>query len=82
MPDLWKKMVICPIAKNGDNTNCKNYRGIALLQICYKIFATVLRNILTSYVENELGEYQWGTALLRIIAIDETFSCTQSLFHE
>jgi hypothetical protein len=31
LPDQWKESVIVPVHKNGDTTDCSNYRGISLL---------------------------------------------------
>jgi len=39
---------------------CKNYRPITLMNVAYKIFATVLSNRLSEIMESKLGEYQAG----------------------
>jgi hypothetical protein len=31
MPRQWKESTVVPIHKNGDKTDCSNYRGISLL---------------------------------------------------
>ncbi|CAF1594122.1 unnamed protein product [Adineta ricciae] len=33
IPSTWKKAIIVPIHKKGDNSECKHYRGISLLSI-------------------------------------------------
>lgn len=60
MPRRWKESVIYPVFKKGDKTICSNYRGIALLDAAYKIFATCLRNKIGKLTEELLGEYQAG----------------------
>lgn len=43
MPTTWKEALILPIFKKGDKRNCENYRGIALLDVTYKILATLIK---------------------------------------
>jgi hypothetical protein len=42
LPHLWKEFIIVPIYKEGDMTNCNNYRGISLLSTAYKILSNIL----------------------------------------
>jgi hypothetical protein len=42
LPDQWKKSIILPIHKKGDETGCNNYRGISLLSTSYKILSNIL----------------------------------------
>lgn len=60
MPKRWSEALLCPIYKKGDRTECKNYRGIALLDVAYKIFAICVRDRLKKEVEKLIGEYQAG----------------------
>jgi len=39
---------------------CKNYQPITLMNVAYKIFATILSNRLSEIMESKLGEYQAG----------------------
>ena len=50
----------CPIYKKGEKSECSNYRGNSLLNIAYKIIATVINNRLTTYAENLLRQEQNG----------------------
>jgi hypothetical protein len=48
-------LIIVPIYKKGDKTDCSNYRGISLLSTLYKI----LSNILLSRLDI-IGDHQCG----------------------
>ena len=43
-PTDWSTSLLLPFLKKGDRTICENYRGISLLNVATKIFATVLLN--------------------------------------
>jgi hypothetical protein len=60
MPSDWYNGIIHPVHKKGDEQDCQNYRGIMLLNITYKILAAVIKDRLTPYAENLLGDYQNG----------------------
>jgi hypothetical protein len=56
--------------KNGDKTDCSNYRGISPYQVhtkCYPIFKV------TSYIDEITGGYQWGFQYKRTTS-DQIFS--------
>lgn len=38
----WRKGIIYPIYKKGDDKEVKNYRGVTLLDTGYKIYAGML----------------------------------------
>ena len=60
VPSDWGKAIICKIFKNGDRTECKNYRGISLLSQVGKIYERVLEKRLRTAVEDKLEEGQYG----------------------
>jgi hypothetical protein len=39
LPRHWTERVLCPVYKRGGKLDCKNYRGICLLNVTYKVFA-------------------------------------------
>jgi hypothetical protein len=49
LPEQGKKLIIVPIYKKGDKTNCSNYRGILLLSVTYKILSIIMLSKLTPY---------------------------------
>ncbi|XP_037028700.1 uncharacterized protein LOC119068940 [Bradysia coprophila] len=44
LPDQWLEGAILPLHKKGDRMICENYRGIALLNTAYKVFARVTKS--------------------------------------
>jgi len=60
LPEEWKESVIVPIYKNGDKTDCNNYRGISLLPNTYKILSNILISMLIPYAEEVMGDHQCG----------------------
>jgi len=52
--------MIYPIHKKGDRKDCNNYRGIALLNVAYKIFTNCILSRMKGIAESVIGEYQGG----------------------
>ncbi|UYV68088.1 hypothetical protein LAZ67_5003020 [Cordylochernes scorpioides] len=50
-PTTWLKSVIQPIFKNGDQENPSDYRAIALLSNIAKLFTSILKSLLGSWIE-------------------------------
>lgn len=77
MPDSWKESAIIPLfKKKGVSTDCKNYRGISLLNTSYKILSAILYNRIMEFVEPRIGDYQGGFRRNRS-TIDQIFSVRQ-----
>jgi sorting nexin-29 len=72
IPNEWKRSIIVPILKKGDKSNPENYRGISLLNMCYKICSRLLNEKLKKFTEQFLLECQNEFRKGR--------SCTDSIF--
>ena len=60
LPGEWKELIIVPIHKKGDKTDCNNYRGMSLLPTMYKILSNILLSRLIAYAEEIIGDQQCG----------------------
>jgi hypothetical protein len=56
----WKEPFVVPIHKNGDKTDCSNYRCISLLSTTYKILSNILLARLTPYADEIMGDHHCG----------------------
>jgi hypothetical protein len=72
IPNEWKRSIIVPIYKKGDKRKPENYRGVNLLNTCYKIFSKILNEKLKNISEDFLLECQNGFRKGRS-CIDSTF---------
>jgi hypothetical protein len=61
-PQAWAKAVIVPIHKGGDKDNPDKYRGVSLLSLIGKVFASVLNKRLSDWADenNTIVEEQGG----------------------
>jgi hypothetical protein len=59
-PDLWKKGYIIKLPKKGDLSECKNWRGITLLNVINKLISTILYQRLREKLEPLLRKEQAG----------------------
>jgi hypothetical protein len=78
MPQQKKESVIVPIHKKGDKTDCNNYQGISLLPTPYKILSNILLAMLNHYVNEIIGDYQYGFCCNRS-TVDQIFYIGQTL---
>jgi hypothetical protein len=58
LPEEWKTLIIVPICKKGDKTDCNNYSGISLLPTMYKFQSNILFSKLIPYAEKIIGVHQ------------------------
>lgn len=83
MPDRWRLGVISPIYKKGDKHNVNNYRGVTLLDVTYKIYATILNEKLKNEIDakNILPDTQAGFRKKRG-AMDNVYILKQAIEEE
>jgi len=60
LPKEWKELIIVPVYKKGDKTDCSNYGGIPLSPTMYKMLSNILLSRLTPYAEKIIGDHQCG----------------------
>jgi hypothetical protein len=60
IPNEWRRSIIVPVLKKGDKSNPENYKGIRLLNSCYKIYSRLLNEKLKKFTEQFLLECQNG----------------------
>ena len=53
-------MIIVPLYKKGDKTECSNYRGVPLSSTTYKILSNILLLMLTPHADEIIKEHQCG----------------------
>jgi hypothetical protein len=65
VPSEWTKSLIVPVFKKGDPNVCGNYRGIALMSACAKLYNKILLYRLTRTIDPILRYNQNGFRSLR-----------------
>ena len=78
MPSDWEEGILVLLHKKEDRTLCKNYRGICLLTIRYKILTKIIHKRLNRYCEGIIGDYQAGFRSHRS-TVDQIFILRQAL---
>jgi hypothetical protein len=63
LPEGWKELIIVPIYKKGDKTDCNIYRGISLLSATFKMLSNILLSRLTPYPEDIIGDIRLKESL-------------------
>lgn len=51
LPNKWREAIIFALLKKGDLTVASNYRGIAIVNSGYKLYASILHSRLERFVE-------------------------------
>lgn len=77
VPASFRKAIIFPLYKKGGYDDPSNYRGISFLNTSVKLFAAVLFNRLTKWVENKniLSKFQAGFRK-NYSTVDQIFALT------
>ena len=52
IPEEWREVKIFPLLKKGDPSLAQNYRGISLVNCAYKLYANILADRLSEFVES------------------------------
>jgi hypothetical protein len=60
LPKEWKELIIVPIYKKGDKTDCTTNRDIPLLSATYKTLSDIQVSRLIPYAEEIIGDHQCG----------------------
>jgi hypothetical protein len=60
IPSEWKQGLIIKLPKKGDLTECRNWRGISLLNTICKVLATIIYNRLKEEMEPKMRPEQAG----------------------
>ena len=72
VPGDWRRGATVKLPKEGNLSDCNNWRGITLLSIPGKVFCSVLLNRLREHVDSRLREEQVGVRKGR--------SCSEQIF--
>jgi len=60
LPEESKDTIILSIYKNGDKTDCNNYRDTYILSPTCKILSNILLSRLTQCADEKIGDHQCG----------------------
>jgi hypothetical protein len=59
MLEEWKNNIVKPMYKKGDKRKVENYRGIGLLNACYKLYNKILNEKLKARRRVPFGMPEW-----------------------
>jgi hypothetical protein len=59
-PVSWKKSLVSPIHKRGNKSEVENYRPVTLLCNFFKVFETVLHNIILNHTKQFISNIKHG----------------------
>ena len=62
IPQIWKKSIITPIFKKGEQSNSNNYMPISITCVICRVLARIISKQLILYLKsnNLLIKYQYG----------------------
>ena len=80
VPGCWGESIVIPIFKKGKRTVCSNHRGVSLIPIISKLFASILLRRLTPSREQTIREQQGGFRPGRG-CVDQIFTLRQYMEH-
>ena len=72
VPANWKKAVIVPMHKKGNQMICSNYRGISSLSIPSKVYTRILDGMVRDRTESKVmmqGGFRWGSCIDQVFMI-------------
>lgn len=79
-PSKWKMANVSPIFKTGDEAEISNYRPIAILNACAKVYERVLFKLVYNHVKNYISSYQHGfmpgrSTITNLLLFTDFISC-------
>ncbi|RWR98727.1 hypothetical protein B4U79_11401, partial [Dinothrombium tinctorium] len=56
------KLIVIPVYKKGDKSDCNNYRPISILPTCSKVFESIIYDQISDFIiqNNVIPKFQHG----------------------